>query len=98
MRYITLRLCGFGWLLLNVDGNCDVSHAPLLNCRANGKIDNRFHMRTAHDSIVVAGDIDEKLVKLHILLLEGASKVLELHPGDRKHRLLIQFGIVKAVK
>jgi len=95
---VASRLLGLRGLLLNVDRDGDVGYTALFDCGADGEVGDGFHVRTAHHAVVVNGDVDEKLVKLDVLLLEGTGDVVELHAGDSEYRLLIHLGVIETVE
>src|SRR5436309_15183709 len=55
-------------------------------------------MSRSHDALIENADVHEKLVQCHILLSEGADKIVVLQTSDGKHRRTVQLGVVKAVK
>ncbi len=85
-------------LRLHVDGDGNVRDRALVDRRADRQLRDCFHVRRAHDALVIAGYIHEELVELDVLLRKRAGNVLELHAGNRKHRLLVHLGVVQAVE
>ena len=50
-----------------------------------------------HDAFVENGDIHEKLVESHVLLRIGSDQIVKLQPGDREHRLSVEFRVIEPV-
>jgi hypothetical protein len=47
-----------------------------------------------HDALIVNSDIDEKLVKGHVLLREGSDQIAMLEASNGEHWDTIHFGII----
>src|ERR1700761_3607383 len=98
MQGVTLGLLCLRRLQLHVDGNRNMSDAPLLDRRPYSEIGYRFHVSAAHHAVVITGDIDEEFIELNILLLEGPCYIIKLHSGDGQYWLLIHLGVVQSVQ
>jgi hypothetical protein len=85
-------------VLLKIDGECDVSHAPPGERRPAGEVGDVLHVRWPHDASAVLRDVAEQVICLHVLLRMRRDQIVVGHPGDREHGRLIQLRVVEPVE
>ena len=85
-------------LFLQIRRERNVRHAAATDGGAARQVDQALDVRRTHDSLVEHGHILEQLVQFHILLGQRPDQIVEMHAGDRQHRLAVQLRVVKAVQ
>ena len=98
MDRVPLRSALLDLLNLHVHGNGDVSHASGSQSRADREIGHAFHMRSAHDSLVIDRDIHEELIQRYVLLGKGTNQIAVLKSCDRKNRSMIHLRVIEAIQ
>ena len=83
----------------SIDGNGDVRDAAIRQAPSGRPGPRRFpHGSAPMIARVVDGDIHENFVELDVLLGMRVDQIVILQPGDREHRLAVQFGVIQAVQ
>jgi hypothetical protein len=52
----------------------------------------------SHNAGVIDADVHKELVQLDVLLGKGFNQVMKLKPGDGKHGLAVELGVIEPVE
>ncbi len=87
---------GLGHLHVGRDG--EVSDAAPGEGMPDGQVDEGRHLHGHVDHLVVLGDIHEEAIEAHLLLVARPEHLGLLHPGDGKHRDMVELRVVEPVQ
>ena len=88
----------FHWHRLKIHWKIDVRDSAPAQGAAAGQVCDVADMFGSHHARVVKRYIHEQAVEINILLGVGIDQIVEVMPGDRQHRLAIEFGIIESVQ